>query len=168
MFGFIFGGLLGFIGGAGAMLIAFPFLFPPAEVNEIYQAANSGEVQVLAGGSFRVDTPAQDGAHWGLGTFKVYDKIGDSVVLELQGDFKVGPGPNFWIYLNGNDGIIDEETFNADAGRIKVVKLKSFKGSQVYEIDRTDFESAKGITIWCETFSQYITSADIERGRDII
>ena len=31
---FIGGGVLGFIAGAGLMLIIFPFLFPPAPVDE--------------------------------------------------------------------------------------------------------------------------------------
>ena len=157
---FIFfgGGILGFIAGCGAMLIAFPFIFPPAPLNE--KASDAGVVIVNT--RFREDTVGQDAGHWGRGGLKVYRDAAGDVVLELQEDFKVGPGPNFWLYLNTRAGVEEEKDFNADKERIKVAKIKSFTGSQVYVLDKSDYAKAKAITIWCESFGQYIASADIE------
>lgn len=164
MFRFLFGVFVGFVAGGGGMLVAFPFLFPPAEVNETFQVAMAEDVRLAATGAFAEDAPGQDAAHWGKGTLKVYDMPGDKVALEIQPDFEVGPGPNFWIYLNTVPQVVDIPSFQADEGRVKVAKLKSFTGSQVYELDRADYDAAESVTIWCESFSQYITSADLVRG----
>ena len=68
--------------------------------------------------------------------------VGD-LVLELQEDFEVGPGPNFWLYLNTRADVEEEKDFNADKGRIKVAKIKSFTGSQVYVLDKSDLRQGK-------------------------
>ena len=70
----------------------------------------------------------------------------------MQGDFEAGPGPNFWLYVNAKGGVEDEGDFLADDGRIKIAKLKSFKGSQVYALTAEQFAAAKALTIWCEKF----------------
>ena len=157
--GFVIGGVLGFAGGAGVMLIAFPFIFPPPEVNETVSAMTADAA--IGESLFREDAPGQDPAHWGKGKVKFYRAQDGGVVMELQSDFEVGPGPNFWIYLNSAAGIGDEAAFQADARRVKVSKLKSFSGSQVYALDANQFANAKAVTIWCESFNQYIASADI-------
>ena len=158
--GFLLGGILGFGGGAGAMLIAFPFVFPPPEVNETVSGMSAAD-QALGESIFREDAPGQDPAHWGKGAVKFYRAQNGGVLMELQSNFEVGPGPNFWIYLNSASGVDDENEFQADSSRVKVAKLKSFSGSQVYALDAQQFAQAKAVTIWCESFNQYIASADI-------
>ena len=163
--GFLVGGLLGVGGGAGVMLIAFPFLFPPPEVNETVSAMSAESANAVVGESvFREGVAGQDPAHWGKGGVKFYRAEDGGVLMELQADFEVGPGPNFWIYLNSENGVDDEAAFQADAGRVKVAKLKSFSGSQVYALDAERFAKAKAVTIWCESFNQYIASADVPVG----
>jgi hypothetical protein len=158
---FIIGGILGVFAGAGAMLIAFPFLFPPPQVDERASAFAAGEV--IAAGVFREGVSGQDAGHWGRGSLKIYEGEGGDYLLELQGDFEVGAGPNFWLYINAAADINDEDDFAADDKRVKIAKLKSFAGSQVYRIRGGDFAGARAVTIWCETFGQYIASANVER-----
>ena len=157
--GFVLGGVLGFAGGGGAMLIAFPFLFPPPEVNESVSAMTADSP--LGESAFREGVSGQDPAHWGKGGVKFYRAQDGGILMELQPNFEVGPGPNFWIYLNARDGVDDEAAFQGDDERVKVAKLKSFSGSQVYMLDANQFAGAKAVTIWCESFNQYIASADI-------
>ncbi len=159
IFFFIIGGILGVIAGAGGMLIAFPFVFPPPILNEsIHDIA--ADTQELKQVTLRDDI-GQDGGHWGRGSIKIYQKSDGDIYLEMQEDFIVGPGPNFWIYLNTTTDIIDEEAFLADTARIKIQKLKSFEGSQVYKIKASHYKQAKSITIWCDTFNQFIASTNI-------
>lgn len=154
---FVLGGVLGAVAGGGGMLIAFPFLFPPPQVNETAAAglAAVGETR------FREDSAGQDAGHWGRGAVKFYRDADGAVVAELQADFEVGPGPNFWLYLNSRPGVENEDDFLADEARIKVHKIKSFSGSQVYKLDAGEFAGARALTIWCESFNQYIASADL-------
>lgn len=159
---FVSGGVLGTVAGAGGMLIAFPFIFPPPQVNE---KADAG-FPLIGESRFRDDDSGQDAGHWGRGAIKFYfDKggleEGGAVVVEFQDDFEVGPGPNFWIYLNEHPGVEDEEEFLADATRAKLYKLKSFSGSQVYRLHGSDYAKSGALTIWCESFNQFIASADL-------
>ena len=156
---FIGGGVLGVIAGAGAMLIAFPYIFPPPAVNETVDAMAADSL--LLEGAFRQDAPGQDAAHWGKGGLKVYRGKDGGILLELQGDFEVGPGPNFWLYLNSKADIDDENDFYTDGDRVKIAKLKSFSGSQVYAVSAEQYAQAKSLTIWCESFGQYIASANL-------
>lgn len=159
--GFLIGGLLGLVAGAGGMLLAFPFLFPPAPVNETVADMSGREVVPLVEAHFREGVPGQDAAHWGRGGLRVYRADDGNALIELQPDFEVGPGPNFWLYLNDVGSIDDEADFEADDGRRRIAKLKSFTGSQVYAVDAEEFERARAVTVWCESFGQYIASADI-------
>ena len=158
---FLVGGVLGVAAGAAGMLVAFPFLFPPPAVNETVAAMAGRDVAVLGETRFREGTAGQDAAHWGRGGARVYRGDDGDVLIELQPDFEVGPGPNFWVYLNTRGGIDDEDDFEADAGRQRIARLKSFTGSQVYRVGAEAFAAAGAVTIWCESFGQYIASADL-------
>lgn len=156
---FIYGIILGGIGGVGVMLIAFPYLFPPPQVNETVQAMVANP-NAIAQTKFRSDVKGQDQVHWGKGDIKIYLN-NDTVLLEFQSNFEVGPGPDFWVYLNSQSNIDTEQDFVNDDQQVVIQKLKSFKGSQVYTINRSDYDRAKSVTIWCRTFNQYIASANL-------
>ena len=156
---FFVGGVFGLVAGAAAMLIAFPFLFPPPPLSE--SIAPDKIDSLLVSTAFRKDVDGQDAAHWGEGDIKIYQGANGDILLELQGNFEVGPGPNFWLYLNTIADVNNEEDFEEDAGRVRVTKLKSFSGSQVYSLPEMEYQNAKALTIWCETFGQYIASANL-------
>ena len=156
---FVVGGALGVAAGGVAMLVAFPFFFPPPAVNETVDAMTATAVAGEA--RFREDSRGQDAGHWGRGGVKIYAAEDGGYLLELQPDFEVGPGPNFWLYLNSVGGVEDEDDFLGDANRVKVMKLKSFVGSQVYMISAEAYAGARAVTIWCESFNEYIASADL-------
>lgn len=160
LIGFLIG-LLGVLIGAGGMLLAFPFLFPPAEVNETVAAIAGREVPAFIERRFREGVSGQDFAHWGRGGVRVYRGMDGHALIEMQPDFEVGPGPNFWVYLNSRGGIDNEAQFEADGDRRRVAKLKSFTGAQVYDVAGEVFADAGALTIWCESFGQYIASADL-------
>ncbi len=142
-------------------MLLFPFLFPPAEVNETVATYAGREVPAIIETRFREGVSGQDFAHWGRGGVRVYRGIDGGALIELQPDFEVGPGPNFWVYLNTRGGIDDEAHFEADGERRRIAKLKSFTGSQVYAVEEEAFANTGALTIWCESFGQYIASADL-------
>jgi hypothetical protein len=153
---FLAGAVLGTIAGAGGMLIAFPFLFPPPIVAE-RAPVDAGSSQL---GAFHFDerAPGRDLVHWANGSGAVY-RSGGAIVIRFGDDFKAGPGPNYWIYLN-TVPVGDTASFKADAGRVRIAQLKSFTGGQNYilpaDIDVGRFHT---VTIWCESFAVYIGSA---------
>lgn len=159
---FWIGGGLGFAGGLGAMLIAFPFLFPPPVLDEPPVPADEVLSDASSSFTFDPDPPGRDFVHWADGTGALL-RTNAGWVLRLNADFRAGPGPNYWIYFNTGP-VGEEEAFLADAKRVKLAALKSFKGGQNYSIpasiDPTKFHT---VTIWCESFGVYIGSAVLRR-----
>lgn len=165
----------GFVGGAGAMLIAFPFLFPPPALDEpppsavsvgqtqseprlLEASVNAQQAARQFAGSFDQTSPGRDALHWANGGVGIY-RQGDRFVLRLESDFVAGPGPDFVLYLNTRK-IGDEKDFKADAGRIKLTKLRAFKGGQNYLLPAgIDLSGIRSVTIWCESFSEFIGNA---------
>jgi hypothetical protein len=159
---FIAGGVLGIIAGAGGMLVAFPFLFPPPVANDA--APKSAETTASAMLTFKLDESAagRDPVHWANGSGAII-RTAQGVVLRLNGDFEAGPGPNFWIYLNTRP-VGEEKDFIADVGRVKIAPLKSFKGAQNFVLpEGVDPAQFHTVTIWCESFSAYIGSGRLRK-----
>lgn len=159
---FVVGGILGIAGGAGGMLIAYPFVFPPPVVNE--SAPRPTEASIPAAIRFKLDESAtgRDPVHWANGSGAVI-RTAQGLVLRFNDDFEAGPGPNFWIYLNTR-AVAEEKDFNADAGRVKIAPLKSFKGAQNFMLpEGLDPEKYHTVTIWCESFGAYIGSAVLRK-----
>lgn len=155
---FLVGLVLGGIAGAGGMLIAFPFLFPPPVAADPAPAVDAAAPAL----AFRFDekAPGRDPIHWADGTGRIV-RTAQGWMLRFEGDFRAGPGPNFWVYLN-TAPVGEEKDFRADAGRVRVAPIKSFTGAQNFMLpaglDPAKFHT---VTIWCESFGVYIGSAAI-------
>lgn len=159
---FVLGGLLGIIAGAGGMLVAFPFIFPPPIANDAAPKPVELAAPAMLGFEFDKNAPGRDPIHWANGTGNVI-KTAQGEVLRLNGDFEAGPGPNFWVYLNTR-AVGEEKDFNADAGRIKIAPLKSFKGAQNFMLpEGLDPAKFHTVTIWCESFGVYIASGVLKK-----
>lgn len=153
--------IVGAVAGAGGMLVAFPYLFPLPVVDEKVPTESAGGT-LKSLGTFKFDetAPGRDRVHWANGTGTIFSSGGRTIV-RLEDDFEAGPGPNYWIYLNTKFAR-DEESFLADAGRIKITPLKSFKRGQNYVLpDEIRIQDFRALTIWCESFSAYIASAKL-------
>ena len=147
--GGVFGVALGFALG----IAAFPFLFPPPEVNE--QIAGKTEADVVARATF-IHADPSDPVHYGKGQATIYADL-----VRLEENFEVGPGPKFHVYLvpeaDIKPGLNVEETMFVDLGR-----LKAFTGSQNYAVPPgVDPRNYRSVVIWCEQFNVLISPAAI-------
>lgn len=157
---FAVGVLVGSAVGGTAMFVAYPFLFPPPVVAERPPEAEG----VTERGSFKFDetSPGRDAVHWANGTGRIYTSPRETVV-RLDDTFEAGPGPNFWIYLNSVP-VGDEASFASDTKRLKIAPLKSFTGGQNYVVPAgVRMENYAAVTIWCESFSAFIATAQLPR-----
>lgn len=156
IYSFLVGGILGTLAGFIAGIFVFPYLFPPPAASETL--TESEKTKVVARGMFIHANPA-DPVHFGKGKVTVYENA-----LLLEGDFEVGPGPKFHVYLVPKTQVREsgdvKDTMFVDLGR-----LRAFKGSQKYKIpagvDLTKFQS---VVIWCEQFGVLISPADLNFG----
>ena len=146
------------VAGGGIMLFWFSHLFPLPMVNE---TVAEGMTELLQS-SFRQNVEGHDPLHWARGDIKVYQDDSGQYLIEFQSNFEVGPGPNLWLYINTDKNIDEERDFKADKQRRRITKVKSYQGSQVYKLSPEQIKDAKALTIWCESFGQYIGSANLD------
>ena len=160
---YLLGGILGLIigvaTGVAVTILAYPFIFPPPEVNE--QIVDAQFKDIIASGHFIHPNPS-DPVHWGKGGVSIYQGENNLEVF-LERDFEVGPGPAYHVYLSSGTDIRSNDDFNS-ASNIDIGQLKSFAGSQIYKIpSTTSFSEYKSVVIWCEAFKQLISSASLTK-----
>ena len=155
----IAGLIIGIAIGVAGTILAYPFIFPPPEVNE--QVVNVQAKSVIATGTFIHPNPS-DPVHWGKGGVSVYQGP-EGLEIFLQQDFEVGPGPAYHVYISTGRDIRNNDDFES-ARNIDIGKLKSFKSSQVYRLPvTTDQSNINSVVVWCEAFGQLITSASLTK-----
>jgi hypothetical protein len=151
--GLLLGCVLGVGFGFAAGIFAFPYLFPPPELNE--QVIGKDASEIIGRGQFIHANPA-DPVHFGRGAVTLYADL-----LHLDADFEVGPGPKYHVYLVplarvDTDTAVDQTMF-VDLGR-----LKAFSGGQNYPIpEGLDPRAYPSVVIWCEQFDVLISPASL-------
>lgn len=151
--GLLIGAILGSVAGFAAGIVFFPFLFSPAQVNEV--VSDGGSRAAVAAGSF-IHADPSDPVHYGSGGVRLFGNL-----LQLEQDFEVGPGPKYHVYLVPEAGVTPdtrvEETMFVDLGR-----LKAFTGGQNYLVPKgLDLTDYKSVVIWCEQFNELISPASM-------
>jgi hypothetical protein len=152
---FLVGGVLGTAAGFALGIFVYPYVFL-ADIVAADKVENKAARKVVATGMFIHANP-RDPIHFGKGKLTVYDDL-----VHLDGDFEVGPGPKFHVYLVPEQNVIPStnvaKTMFVDLGR-----LKAFKGSQNYPVPvGVDLRNYGSVVIWCEQFGVLISPAALK------
>jgi len=152
---FLVGAVLGGAGGFALAIFVYPYIFL-ADIVSKDQVENPGSRKVVARGTFVHANPA-DPIHYGKGGVTVYQDL-----LHLEGNFEVGPGPKFHVYLVPEQNVVPStnvaRTMYVDLGR-----LKAFKGSQNFPVPAgIDLSKYQSVVIWCEQFGVLISPAALK------
>jgi hypothetical protein len=154
---FLAGGLIGLGAGFALGIFVYPYIFL-ADIVATDTVDERLRRKVLARGEFIHANPS-DPIHYGKGRVTVFEGI-----VHLEGDFEVGPGPKFHVYLVPEKTVTPStnvaKTMYVDLGR-----LKAFKGSQNYRVpDGVDIARYGSVVIWCEQFGVLISPARLNSG----
>lgn len=158
----ILGLFLGGIGGVAAGFALGIFVYPFWFLNDIAEEKLAANVQrtAIASGMFIHANP-NDPVHWGKGDVTLYRDSNANLVVFLENDFEVGPGPRFHVYLADDRRIRSAADFEA-AKTIDLGRLRAFRGSQVYQVPvGTDVSAYRSVVIWCKEFGVLITPATL-------
>ena len=151
---FLLGGVLGTAFGVAVGILIFPYVFPPPPATEVLLEEDRSAL--VATGEF-IHADPSDPIHYGSGKVSVYEKT-----VFLETDFKVGPGPDYHVYLVPQDTVRASGDVR-DTMYIDLGQLRAFEGSQRYPIpDGVDLANYPSVVIWCETFSVLISPADLK------
>ena len=151
---FVVGALLGSTAGFALGIFFYPYIFL-ADIVATERVDDSSTRKILATGMFIHANP-RDPIHYGKGKLTVYQDL-----VHLNGDFEVGPGPKYHVYLVPEKIVIPStnvaRTMFVDLGR-----LKAFKGSQNYPIPPgVDLGKFGSVVVWCEQFGVLISPASL-------
>ena len=136
--------------GLAAGVYLLPILTAPAGPDPVEVAALAN--RALYTGEFRRDLQDSDALHWGEGRVSVGPRS-----ISLQG--KLAPGPDYKLYLIRGFVETERDFLRLKPQALQVGSIKTFDGFVVpvpASVDVSDYDS---VVVWCERFSQFITSA---------
>lgn len=142
----VFAAAIGFAVG----IYALPILTAP-------QAPSAAELtsqaaQATHTGQFRRDLKDSDLLHWGEGTVSVGPKS-----ITFVG--KLAPGPDYKLYLSPEFVETEADFKRLKERMVRVGDIKTFENFLVSLPESVDPARYNTVIIWCESFSQFITSA---------
>ena len=152
---FVVGALLASTAGFALGIFLYPYIFL-ADIVATERVDDKSARKIVATGMFIHANP-RDPIHYGKGRLTVYQDL-----VHLDGDFEVGPGPKFHVYLVPETNVIPStnvaRTMYVDLGR-----LKAFKGSQNYAVPAgVDLAKYGSVVVWCEQFGVLISPATLK------
>ena len=139
-------GLLGF----GAGIYVLPILTAPTSPSKSEIEAMSLQVKYSA--VFRKDLKDSDTFHWGEGTVKIGAKN-----ITFIG--KLAPGPDYKLYLSKHYVETEDDFKRYKKTMVRVGDVKTFQNFVVSIPEDIDPSKYNSVIIWCESFSEFITSA---------
>ena len=139
-------GAAGFTGG----IYALPILIAPpapsaAEVSTVSESASYT-------GEFRRDLEDSDALHWGEGKVSV----ASDAISHLG---KLAPGPDYKLYLSPVFVETEAEFNRLKARMVLVGDVKTFNNFLVPVPPSVNPSEYTSVIVWCETFGEFITSA---------
>jgi hypothetical protein len=142
-------GLVGAVGFAAGIYV-LPILIAPAAPSIAEVAAVAQSASYTA--EFRRDLKDSDALHWGEGKVSVSEGA-------ISHTGKLAPGPDYKLYLSP-EFVETEDDFKRLKPRMALVgDVKTFNNFVVKIPPGVSPSNFTTVIVWCETFSEFITSA---------
>ena len=131
-------------------IYALPILIAPSAPSAPEIAAQADAAKFK--GEFRRDLKDSDALHWGEGTVSV-----GAQSIALAG--KLAPGPDYKLYLSPEFLETESDFKRLKSSMVRIGDVKTFENFLVPVPAGVDVSRYNTVIIWCETFSQFISSA---------
>lgn len=150
----LLGGVIGAGIGFAVGIFVYPYIFL-VDVTANEPVIGLQNKTLVATGTF-IHAAKSDPVHYGQGMVTVYNDV-----VHLGGDFEVGPGPAFHVYLVPKANILRSADLKGEM-YVDLGRLRAFKGSQVYAIPAgVDPRQYGSVIVWCEAFGVLISPATL-------
>jgi hypothetical protein len=140
-------------GGIGFALGVYflPILIEPEAPNitAVEEVQTTGPLFTARFDRKRTDS---DAFHWGEGEVRFYKET-----IEFEGE--LSPGPDYRLYLTPQYIETEDAFFKIKEQSAQVGSIKTFEGFALENIAEINDPRFNSVVIWCERFSQFITSA---------
>lgn len=146
---FMSGLAIGF--GLGVYYLPILIADAPADQALVVAQAETAERQAM----FVRDRGDSDALHWGEGTLFLSE-------TRVTLDGEVSPGPDYRIYLTPRYVETEKDFLAIKSNSVEIARVKGFKNFSYEITGGIDASAYQGVLIWCERFSQYITSGPLK------
>lgn len=137
-------------GGFALGIYMLPILIaPPAPTESEVKAASAN---AMFSGEFRRDLQDSDALHWGEGTVSI-----GATAVSLMG--RLAPGPDYKLYFSPQYLETEAEFNQLKSQMLQVADIKTFENFVVDMPAGFDPTLYNTVIVWCETFGEFITSA---------
>lgn len=136
--------------GFAAGIYVLPILIAPPAPTAAEVESAMGQAQYRT--AFRRDLTGSDALHWGEGEVTI-----SRGAIALKG--RLAPGPDYKLYLVPQYVDTEEAFRQVKSKSARVGDVKTFENFVVPVPDSIDVANYDTVLVWCESFSQFITSA---------
>lgn len=136
--------------GFAAGIYLLPILTAPTMPATPQVQALSG--QALYHASFSRDRKDSDALHWGEGEVSIGPRA-----ISLRG--RIAPGPDYKLYLLKEYVETERDFLRLKPAAVRVGDVRTFDNFVVAVPETVDVSDYTTVVVWCEAFSQFITSA---------
>ena len=139
-------GVFGFAAG----FYFLPILIAPPAPSESEIKVLSSQAKFMA--EFQRDRKDSDMLHWGEGKVSI-----GSTSVTFTG--RLAPGPDYKLYFSPQFVETEDDFNRLKSDMVRVGDVRTFKNFVVTIPSGIDVSKFNSVIIWCETFGQFITSA---------
>lgn len=139
----------GAVGFAGGIYVLPILIAPEAPTADEVRAATPTAAFTA---TFRRDLKDSDSLHWGEGKVTIAPQM-----ITLEG--RLAPGPDYKLYLSPEFVETEQDFKRLKSSMVRVGDVRTFDNFIVAVPPGVDVARYSAVIVWCETFSQFITSA---------
>ncbi len=139
-----------FAAGFGLGIYLLPILTAPPAPDAADLQASAAAAEFSA--DLTRDLRGSDFGHWGEGTISVS-------ATQIVHEGRLSPGPDYFVYLVPEFVEHEDEFEPLKDVSLRVGQVKSFNGFILDLPPGTDVTQYTTVMVWCESFGEFITSA---------
>ena len=140
--------------GFAAGIYTLPILIAPPAPTEAQISEHSPQAKYTA--EFERNRKDSDALHWGQGTLSV----GEETITFLG---KLAPGPAYKLYLSPEFVETEADFEERKHAMVEIGDIDTFNNFIVDVPAGVDPSSYNSAIVWCESFDEYITSAQYKQ-----
>lgn len=147
---FIFSHAIAIAVGFALGIYLLPILTAPPSPDEAMLQESAQSAIYTA--DFTRDLRGSDFLHWGEGTISITD-------AQIIHEGELAPGPDYQLYLVAEFVEHEDEFLPIKQDAVAIGAIKTFEGFLLDIPEGVDINDYTTVLIWCEAFSEFITSA---------
>ncbi len=141
------------VAGFALGIYALPILIQPESPDQ--QSVETVQQSAMFSGQFSKERADSDFLHWGEGEVSISQQM-----IAFEGE--LAPGPDYKLYLSPTYIETEADFTTHKSSMVRIGDVKTFDRFTLEVPSNVDVSQYNTVIIWCETFGEFITSAQYQ------